>query len=133
MRLCDAIRKGCEGNNKIIKFISFGNDCCVMGAVLKSCGLAMNYLSYELLAKRFPFLLLQAVSPVKELDIKNVDYFGENSVGSIMIALNNRTDWSRERIADWIEREFESSARLTEPESKDEPVLQEVLKESVSG
>ena len=136
MRLCDAIRKGCEVTRAIKgHYLDDGCGACAVGSIAVALGLARIGQGYigssasKTISDMFPFIKKCPVCHSNEFGYSKHYGLASNVISHIYESHN----WTREAIADWIEREFESGARLTDPESKDEPVLQEVLKESVSG
>lgn len=104
MKLSTAIRKGCEQhpqdsgrlftevNNVVIS-------SCVLGAALVGVyGQDGTALSYSELAKVFP-LLEQPVNYPPGAE----DFIASESLSDVMIHLNDRAGWTREKIADWVE------------------------------
>ena len=134
MRLCDAIRKGCEGTYQSMTYFDGNGGCCAIGAVAIALGDKDKNSRYLGLGDNEALGSIRKKLPILEKDTKYpIAPFDVLPLYIQISALNTHAGWTREAIADWVEKEFESSARLTDPESKDEPVLQEVLKESVSG
>lgn len=132
IRLCDAIRKGCEGTRQ--DYESFGSleqgSCCATGAARIILG------GHSFIYEMHPTLQILVDSPPVNMEVplykrhcNHIKTNGKHPVFAVINHMNDCLHISREAIADWIEREFESSARLTEPESKDELVLQEVAVE----
>ena len=118
MRLCDAIRIGCDGTRQSPYYFDPGGNgaCCAIGAASIAVGLRtresdfLGHKNREKLFNIFPILRIIVKSPVSTYT---------EQLESIISSLNTR-GWTREAIADWIEREFESGARLTNHEVKEE-------------
>ena len=128
MRLCDAIRKGCEGTYQIDDFKDMCGGFCSIGTGVYGAGFInirgrgedtfiplINDFSLTL----FPVLATQQKCPLCFYEsrlINIISHLNYNKTGSY----KGKHYWTREAIADWIELNFESGARLSEPEVREE-------------
>ena len=111
MRLSEAIRVGSKNTVKIKGvYVDQKNGACALGAAGLASNIPLMMIGMSRLESEFPILLKTGYLPNAILKKK---------LRSIIIVLNDRCDWSRERISDWIEREFENQATLV-TQKKDE-------------
>lgn len=110
MKLSDAIRKGCEGTGQ-----EFGNyfgigTSCALGAALVGAtgGNHLLHLSETIILKVVGVENFETPCPYEKC------LYEHKSLAFIVSHLNDHHKWTREAIADWVEREFESGARLAE-------------------
>lgn len=127
MRLCDAIRDGSKKTKPIYrKYIDFECGACAVGAAAIGLGLSkvgngfIGSDTSKLISDMFPFLKVCPVCKIKvsAFHFGTANYYGDSS--NIISHIYESHLWTREAIADWIEREFESGARLSNREVQDE-------------
>lgn len=69
---------------------------CALGSAAYAMGLVSN--SYSNICARWPILNQEIVSP----DIK-----AKEQLMDVIVGLNDQKNWTREQIADWLEKEVE--------------------------
>lgn len=125
MRLSTAIREGSKGTKQISgKLFDGDGNNCALGAALKGAGLRSSDLVFGAAFSILPNLAVTAKCPICGI---------EAEVGMLIGHLNNRPEHSwigntshnqtREWIADWIEREIEKPAEITERENGHPPMV----------
>lgn len=112
MKLSEAIRKGIGISKKAIGRYHSPNksERCVLGA---ACFGAYGY-DYGDRPDDSPLMgrLLQRTTGInvhmfvpKEIIPEEVEKFTPRQLWDVIVALNDFTDWTREQIADWLEKE----------------------------
>ena len=110
LRLCDSIRRGCKIHwLKADGVLRGAFSSCVQGAALVGIGHHTNNvgnLLWDVFKTNWPFIVKEVNCPACSMKCKDILY--------AMRHLNNYKknggghNWSRLRIANWIERAFES-------------------------
>lgn len=101
MKLSDAIRKGCEMRPKqaFHSLYGTGDESCVIGAARDGLGMGSD----DSICKHFERIMKQSN--------RCPSCAGWSPMYSLITDhLNDRHRWSREAIADWIEKNYEVSA-----------------------
>jgi hypothetical protein len=96
--LADAIRAGCLLRpRKAVRAYFRGEAACALGAAAIGRGVTLPRLNKPAaLQKLFPILN----SKVRDPENRNAKW----KLGTLIVCLNDRRRWSRERIADWLDR-----------------------------
>ncbi len=105
MKLSEAIRIGASWSPKIKRYFKTNKGTCAIGAALEGCFGTLRLsnsafpdfksLEYKKLASKFPYLNLTVKHPVCNF---------QTSLCSSIWSLNDEHDWTREQMADWIEK-----------------------------
>lgn len=106
MQLSEAIRLGAVlGKQMIGKFNDGDDNTCAVGAAGLAIGLKYNPMQYVTeIREAFPLLKQSVQNPVKCDDVScGRPHRILNSVGATIIHLNDSHNWSREKIADWVQ------------------------------
>lgn len=109
MKLSEAIRLGAMLKPQGFGEFLFDGRSCALGAAMDAGGIPDDCATVPNLLSRWPLLATAAV-PCPECDDK---HGSQGDIHDNVTILNDAHQWSRERIADWIE----SIERAREPQS----------------
>lgn len=111
MKFSEAMRIGAKKGKQLFVVLESNGDTCAMGAAILGTGVpaeAVTCAYYQPLKVSYGFLATAAKCPVCGVVPTWAGSPESGCVTGVVIHLNNDHRWTREAIADWIERTYES-------------------------
>lgn len=112
MKLYEAMLKGAKQGPQVFgEWSNGGTGTCAMGAVMLGCGFQINshdwYDGFVIVRNLYPELGEPAECPISST-CRHCDGF-DPSLMDVIMHLNDKHEWSRQRIAEWL-----SGTKVTE-------------------
>jgi hypothetical protein len=102
LKLSEAMREGAKLRPQGAHLLFSKGRSCALGAALEGIGLEYSETAHSLGTVRRKFSILRAPK-FCPCPVPNCEDYKDNSLTTIVGHLNDDHEWTRERIADWLE------------------------------